>query len=106
MTRNAGSSCRSKLYDKGHIRYKNAGTTGDEKLAHRFPQVVEFAYQRVKMFERLSFLYLITGNRDKLRKMVKVSELRGEQMSRYQNAIYLGDIEEKIKTLSDVGLGW
>ncbi len=34
------------------------------------------AYQRTKNFERLSFLYLITGNIDKLRKMLKIAEMR------------------------------
>ena len=38
------------------------------------------AYQRTKNFERLSFLYLITGNIDKLRKMLKIAEMR--QVSR------------------------
>lgn len=37
------------------------------------PQVVEMAYQRMKNVDRLSFLYLLTGNVEKLRKMVKVS---------------------------------
>ena len=35
-------------------------------------QVVEMAYQRTKNFERLSFLYLITGNMEKLKKMTKI----------------------------------
>ena len=39
-----------------------------------FFQVVEIAYQRTKNFEKLSFLYLITGNMDKLRKMQKIGE--------------------------------
>lgn len=39
-------------------------------------QVVEMAYQRTKNFERLSFLYLLTGNTDKLRKMLKVRRRR------------------------------
>ena len=38
------------------------------------PQIVEMAYQRTKNFERLSFLYLITGNMDKLKKMAKIGE--------------------------------
>ncbi len=42
----------------------------------RAVQVVEMAYQRTKNFERLSFLYLITGNVDKLRKMLKIAEMR------------------------------
>lgn len=30
------------------------------------------AYQRTKNFDRLSFLYLITGNMEKLKKMIKI----------------------------------
>ena len=33
-------------------------------------QIVEMAYQRTKNFDKLAFLYLITGNLEKLRKMV------------------------------------
>ena len=39
-------------------------------------EVVEMSYQKTKEFERLSFLYLITGNTDKLRKMLKIAEMR------------------------------
>ncbi len=39
-------------------------------------QIVEMAYQRTKNFERLSFLYLLTGNFEKLRKMLKIAEIR------------------------------
>ena len=31
-------------------------------------------YQRTKNFDKLSFLYLITGNLEKLRKMMKIGE--------------------------------
>merc|ERR1712176_1232978 len=47
-------------------------------------QVVEIAYQRTKNFEKLSFLYLITGNMEKLRKMQKIAENRGDTNSHYQ----------------------
>jgi hypothetical protein len=30
------------------------------------------AYQRTKNFDKLAFLYLITGNLEKLRKMMKI----------------------------------
>ena len=39
-------------------------------------EVVEMSYQKTKEFERLSFLYLITGNTEKLRKMLKIAEMR------------------------------
>jgi len=61
------------------------------------------AYQRTKNFERLSFLYLITGNIDKLRKMLKIAEMRQDVMSRFHNALYLGDVREVSKILSEVG---
>lgn len=34
------------------------------------------AYQRTKDFEKLSFLYLITGNMEKLQKMMKIAQIR------------------------------
>ncbi|VEL19125.1 unnamed protein product [Protopolystoma xenopodis] len=37
-------------------------------------QIVEMAYQRTKNFDRLSFLYLITGSTEKLRKMMKIAQ--------------------------------
>src|SRR5699024_1099060 len=39
-------------------------------------QVVEMAYQRTKNFDKLSFLYLVTGNLEKLQKMMKIAEIR------------------------------
>ncbi|KAJ3292189.1 hypothetical protein HK104_005514 [Borealophlyctis nickersoniae] len=74
-----------------------------EALRQGNHQVVARAYQRIKNFDRLSFLYLITGNVDKLRKMLKIAEMRGENMSRYHNALYVGDVEEQVKTLREVG---
>jgi coatomer protein complex subunit alpha (xenin) len=58
--------------------------------------VVEMAYQRTKNFERLSFLYLLTGNTEKLRKMLKIAEMRGDPQSRFHNALYLGDASERV----------
>lgn len=40
-------------------------------------QIVEMAYQRTKNFDKLSFLYLITGNLEKLKKMMKIGECPG-----------------------------
>lgn len=57
---------------------------------------MEFSYQKTKSWERLSFLYLITGNLDRLRKMLKIAEMRGDTMSRFQNALYLGDVQEQV----------
>jgi coatomer protein complex subunit alpha (xenin) len=63
------------------------------------------AYQRSKSFDKLSFLYLITGHTENLKKMLKIAELRGDTMSRYHNSLYLGDIEDQIKLLKEIGQG-
>lgn len=62
-------------------------------------QVVEMCYQRTKNFDKLSFLYLITGNLDKLRKMTKIAEIRKDVSSQFLGALYLGDVEERVKLL-------
>ena len=62
-------------------------------------QVVEMCYQRTKNFDKLSFLSLITGNTEKLRKMMKIAEIRKDTSGHFQNALYLGDVEERVKIL-------
>jgi coatomer protein complex subunit alpha (xenin) len=36
--------------------------------------------------------------------MLKISEMRGDQMSRFHNALYLGNVTARVQTLQDVGL--
>ena len=53
--------------------------------------------------ERLSFLYLITGNIDKLRKMLKIAEMRSDVMARFHNSLYLGEVPERVRLLQEAG---
>ncbi|ORX97825.1 Coatomer, alpha subunit [Basidiobolus meristosporus CBS 931.73] len=76
---------------------------GSEALKHGNQEIVEMAYQRVKNYDRLSFLYLATGNTENLRKMLKIAEHRNDYMSRFQNSLYLGDVEDRIQMLLEVG---
>jgi len=76
---------------------------GVESLRQGNHQIVEFAYQKTKNFERLSFLYLITGNKEKLIKMLKISEMRSDVMGQFHNALYLGDVRERVKILEAAG---
>jgi coatomer protein complex subunit alpha (xenin) len=62
-------------------------------------QIVEMCYQRTKNFDKLSFLYLITGNLEKLRKMMKIAEIRKDSSGQFQTALYLGDVAERVKVL-------
>jgi len=79
------------------------GILGSEALRQGNHQVVEMSYQRTKDFDRLSFLYLITGDTDKLKKMLKISQMRNDIMGRYYNAILLGDAMERTKILQESG---
>ena len=66
-------------------------------------QIVEMCYQRTKNFDKLSFLYLITGNLDKLRKMMKIAEVRKDINGQFQTALFLGDVSERVKILEQCG---
>ncbi|PWA54581.1 coatomer subunit alpha-1 [Artemisia annua] len=63
---------------------------GVEALRQGNSGIVEYAYQRTKNFERLSFLYLITGNTEKLAKMLKIAEVKNDVMGQFHNALYNG----------------
>ena len=76
---------------------------GVEALRQGNAGIVEYAYQRTKNFERLSFLYLITGNMEKLSKMLKIAGVKNDVMGQFHNALYLGDIRERVKILENVG---
>lgn len=66
-------------------------------------QIVETCYQRTKNFDKLSFLYLITGNLEKLRKMMKIAEVRKDVNGQFQAALLLGDVGERVKILENCG---
>ncbi|WAR05033.1 COPA-like protein [Mya arenaria] len=76
---------------------------GEAALLQGNHQIVEMAYQRTKNFDKLSFLYLITGNLEKLRKMTKIAEIRKDTSGHFQNALFLGDVQERVKILSNCG---
>ena len=77
---------------------------GTEALAHGNHQTVEMAYQKLRHFDKLSFLYLTTGDEAKLTRMAKISEHRGDIISRFQNSIYLNDIETRIEIFKEIDL--
>ncbi|KAL4988276.1 coatomer WD associated region-domain-containing protein [Aspergillus falconensis] len=77
---------------------------GTEALAHGNHQIVEMAYQKQRNFDKLSFLYLSTGDQEKLSRMAKIAEHRGDFTSRFQNAIYRGDVDDRIQMFKEVDL--
>jgi coatomer protein complex subunit alpha (xenin) len=76
---------------------------GAESLRQGNQGILEFVYQKTKKFDKLSFLYLCTGNTKKVKKMIKIAEARSDPMSRFQNAVYAGVVEEQVETLLESG---
>lgn len=75
-----------------------------EALSHGHHQIVEMCYQKLKQFDKLSFLYLATGDHSKLARMAKIAEHRGDFTSRFHNAIYLGEVGDRIQMLKEIDL--
>lgn len=77
---------------------------GAEALRQGNFKIVEKAYQQNKDFDRLSFLYLISGNITNLQKMLKIAGTRGDIMSKFHNALFLGEVEQRVQILQEAGL--
>lgn len=77
---------------------------GQEALAHGNHQIVEMTYQKLRQFDKLSFLYLATGDEAKLGRMAKIAEHRGDYTARFQNALYLGDVADRIQIFKEIDL--
>ena len=77
---------------------------GSEALAHGNHQIVEMVYQKSRQFDKLSFLYLVTGDEEKLNRMAKIAEHRGDFASQFQNALYLNHVEDRIRMFKEVDL--
>ncbi|RMD41567.1 hypothetical protein DV735_g3581, partial [Chaetothyriales sp. CBS 134920] len=75
-----------------------------EALAHGNHQTVEMTYQKLRNFDKLSFLYLCTGEEEKLARMAKIAEHRNDFTSRFQNALYLGDVQGRIQLFKEIDL--
>ncbi|MCJ1468499.1 hypothetical protein MMC07_007128 [Pseudocyphellaria aurata] len=77
---------------------------GTEALSHGNHQIVEMTYQKLRNFDKLSFLYLATGDEEKLARMAKIAEHRGDFTSWFQNALYMGDVHNRIEMFKEIDL--
>ncbi|CAB3408946.1 unnamed protein product [Caenorhabditis bovis] len=76
---------------------------GEAALLQGHHQIVEMSYQRTKNFEKLAFLYFVTGNNEKLVRMMKIAQARNDAHGHFNTALYVGDIEERIKVIRNSG---
>ena len=70
-----------------------------EAVKHGKIDVVEGAYMKTESWEKLSFLYMLTGNQEKLQKMLNHAEKRGNMMRQFHNSLLAGDIEARVEVL-------
>ncbi|CAA7020565.1 unnamed protein product [Microthlaspi erraticum] len=63
----------------------------------------EVSYKQTRNFERLSFLYSATGNLPKLSELMKTAEAKSNLSFQLQSALFLGDVEERIRILEKTG---
>lgn len=77
---------------------------GTEALKQGNHAVVETSYQKLKQFDKLSFLYLTTGDEEKMSRMGKIAEHRGDFSSWFQNSVYTGDVESRVRMLKEADL--
>ncbi|CAA9989261.1 coatomer alpha subunit, putative [Plasmodium knowlesi strain H] len=71
--------------------------------------IAEYALLRMKAYDKLSFLYLFSGNIEKLKKMQTISIIRADLISMFLNSLYLGDIQQRINIFvqqNQVNLAW
>ncbi|GMM28573.1 coatomer subunit alpha [Martiniozyma asiatica (nom. inval.)] len=93
------------LFEAQKIKNKSTWEKlGMESLAQGNIEIAELVYQQLNQLDKLSFLYLCTGDISKLTKMEQIAQSRNDLGSLYTNAIYLNDIEKKIETLMGAGL--
>lgn len=77
---------------------------GSEALNQGNHQVVEMCYQKLRSFDKLSFLYLVTGDTEKLNRMAKIAEHRNDYTARLTNSVYLDDVEGRIQMFKEIDL--
>ncbi|GFE55051.1 coatomer subunit alpha [Babesia ovis] len=76
-------------------------SVGEAALEQGNCVVAEVAFQKAKLFDKLSMLYLITGNTMKLKKMMNLCKFRNDVTSTIQCALYLGDMGELASVLKE-----
>lgn len=76
---------------------------GTEALRQGNSQIVEMTYQKTRNLDKLSLLYLITGNGTKLAKMQQIAQTRGDQPRLLHNSLYRGDLEKRVELLASAG---
>lgn len=75
-----------------------------EALSQGNLEVVELAYQKLFLLDKLSFLYLYKGNHENLERVSGIVEKQGNYSSLIQNTLYNNDIKKRCQVYIQGGL--
>jgi len=67
-----------------------------------YKYVIE-AYKQSLNFEKLFYLFILTGNYPMLNKLMDISKNKDDKMMCYNIALFTGNIQERINILKSVG---
>ena len=67
--------------------------------------IVEFGYQKLHNFDKLSFLYFVLGEKGKLAKMGSIAEKRGDYKAEFQNSLMSGITEPRVRMFREINQG-
>ncbi|EMG49846.1 COP1 Coatomer subunit alpha [Candida maltosa Xu316] len=77
---------------------------GEEALLQGNVEIVEFVYQQLHLFDKLSFLYLYKGDHERLKKMSSIAEHRNDASSLVQNTLYDNDVKKRCQVYIQSGM--
>lgn len=77
---------------------------GQEALNQGNIDIVERVYQQLHLFDKLSFLYLYKGDKERLSKMSLIAAARNDPSSLVQNTLYSNDTEARIDAYVKAGM--
>lgn len=77
---------------------------GEEALLQGNIEIVEYIYQQLHHFDKLSFLYLYKGDDERLDKMSTIAQHRDDTSSLVQNTLYNNDIKKRCQVYIQNGM--
>ena len=77
---------------------------GEEALIQGNIEIVEFVYQQLHLFDKLSYLYLYKGDGERLNKMITIAEHRGDASALVHNTLYNNDVKKRCQVYIQNGM--
>ncbi|RLV93860.1 Coatomer subunit alpha [Spathaspora sp. JA1] len=77
---------------------------GEEAMLQGNLEIVEYVYQQLHNFDKLSFLYLYKGDGERLNKMTTIAEHREDISGLIQNTLYSNDVKKRCQVYIQNGM--